>query len=109
MLWRQLALNLNHFNYLGFRSSSSLHPFTARLAFIMSILLSERQTDDLYVPHNRNLYPLNDRYQSTSPRHKAILDYLYNAGLTKSFEQLKEDTKLVSLISFPTSRNTDTL
>jgi hypothetical protein len=75
----------------------------------MSILLSERQTDDLYVPHHRNLDPLDDRYQSTSPRHKAILDYLHNAGLTKSFEQLKEDTKLVSLVSFTTSRNTDTL
>lgn len=39
----------------------------------MSILLSERQTDDL---------------------HKAILDYLHSAGFTKSFEQFKEDAKL---------------
>ncbi|KAI9452749.1 dynein regulator [Russula earlei] len=39
----------------------------------MSILLSERQTDDL---------------------HKAILDYLHNAGFTKTFEQFKEDAKL---------------
>ncbi|KAH9974741.1 dynein regulator [Lactifluus volemus] len=39
----------------------------------MSILLSERQTDDL---------------------HKAILDYLHNAGFTKSFDQFKEDAKL---------------
>lgn len=36
--------------------------------------------------------PLN---QSNPYRHKAILDYLHNAGFSKSFEQLKEDTKLV--------------
>jgi hypothetical protein len=36
--------------------------------------------------------------KSTLYSHKAILDYLHSAGLTKSFEQLKEDTKLVRLI-----------
>jgi len=35
---------------------------------------------------------------STLYSHKAILDYLHSAGFTKSFEQVKEDTKLVRLI-----------
>ena len=62
---------------------------------IMSILLSDRQTDDLYVSQ----VPTWPAYLlisiKPSYRHKAILDYLQNAGFTKSFEQLKEDTKLV--------------
>jgi hypothetical protein len=62
----------------------------------MSILLSDRQTDDLYVHVYHAL--LNFRCKSTSYSHKAILDYLHSAGFTKSFEQLKEDTKLVRLI-----------
>jgi len=62
----------------------------------MSILLSDRQTDDLYVSCLHVL--LSFRCQSTLYSHKAILDYLHSAGFTKSFEQLKEDTKLVRLI-----------
>ncbi len=63
----------------------------------MSILLSERQTDDLCVPFHTSLPPAYDGFQSTFTRHKAILDYLHSAGFTKSFEQFKEDAKLVRL------------
>ena len=70
----------------------------------MSILLSDRQADDLYAPTHRPVLPccsISDIDQ-LRPRHKAILDYLHNAGFTKSFEQLKQDTKLVRPTSFLT-------
>ncbi len=57
----------------------------------MSILLSERQTDDLCVPSTHPLRLLITIFTS----HKAILDYLHNAGFTKSFQQFKEDAQLV--------------
>jgi hypothetical protein len=67
--------------------------------------LSERQTDDLYVPH---VAPL-PAYRSTLSRHKAILDYLHSAGFTKSFEQFKGDARLVRLSEFPASGDIDSL
>lgn len=82
-----------------FRVLPSLHPSSSSPAFIMSILLSDRQTDDLYVSHVPTTTCLQQIADINQPlqRHKAILDYLHNAGFTKSFEQLKEDTKLVRL------------
>src|SRR6266849_7335815 len=50
---------------------------------------------------------LDFRCKSILYSHKAILDYLHSAGLTKSFEQLREDTKLVRLISLPIGANSD--
>ena len=62
-------------------------------------LIDKQTTCMSYTSH---LCLLDVRYQPTSSRHKAILDYLHNAGFTKSFEQLKQDTKLVRPISFLT-------
>jgi hypothetical protein len=69
----------------------------------MSILLSDRQTDDLYVCFY--VYPALLNFRCTSYSHKAILDYLHSAGFTKSFEQLKEDTKLVRFIKLSIRAN----
>jgi len=73
--------------------------------------LTARQEQDLYASIS-----LCFRYQSVwltpnapntpSYRHQSLLDYLYNAGFTKTFQEFKnEAADLVRLISFKTARS----
>ena len=54
----------------------------------MASHLSDRQQHDLFVTFNGLLAMV---LLKSVYRHKAMLDYLYNAGYKKSFEQLREE------------------
>lgn len=78
--------------------TSPFHPKTLPPLCQFYYLIDKRMT--CTPPHVAPFDPY--LISATSARHKAILDYLHNAGFTKSFEQLKKDTKLVRSIWFLT-------